>query len=180
MGRPAERWFTPLVPGEYQPALKYRGATGAAVAMGRFCGSPFPRPEPVPLDEGVLAWVEDNTDVRERAPLTNLLKYVLTRSQQQLGEEVDASVVPPRTGPQGVGIDRKHVEQLSAFMKEHRGAVHAVDGELLDSFPRVLEDERYPVGLVEEAFVLDRRKQVWIWTRRLVDWVRLWVWSWWP
>lgn len=27
---------------------------------------------------------------------------------------------------------------------------------------------------------IDRRKQVWIWTRRLVDWVRLWVWSWWP
>jgi len=27
---------------------------------------------------------------------------------------------------------------------------------------------------------IDRRKQVRIWTRRLVDWVRLWVWSWWP
>jgi biotin carboxyl carrier protein len=27
---------------------------------------------------------------------------------------------------------------------------------------------------------VDRRKQVWIWTHRLIDWLRLWVWSWWP
>ena len=24
------------------------------------------------------------------------------------------------------------------------------------------------------------RRLIWIWTHRLVDWVRLWAWSWWP
>lgn len=27
---------------------------------------------------------------------------------------------------------------------------------------------------------IDSRNQAWIWTRRLVDWLRLWIWSWWP
>ncbi len=26
---------------------------------------------------------------------------------------------------------------------------------------------------------IERRKLAWIWTHRLVDWLRLWVWSWW-
>lgn len=51
MGRNAVRWFTPLVPGQYRPALKYRMATGAAVLVGRLCGHRLPRPEPVPLDD---------------------------------------------------------------------------------------------------------------------------------
>jgi multidrug resistance efflux pump len=27
---------------------------------------------------------------------------------------------------------------------------------------------------------VDRRKLIWIWTRKLVHWARMWVWSWWP
>ena len=27
---------------------------------------------------------------------------------------------------------------------------------------------------------IDRRKLIWIWTHDLLDWVRLWLWSWWP
>ncbi len=27
---------------------------------------------------------------------------------------------------------------------------------------------------------IDRRKLIWIWTHNVVDWLRLWVWSWWP
>jgi RND family efflux transporter MFP subunit len=27
---------------------------------------------------------------------------------------------------------------------------------------------------------IDERKLIWIWTHNLTDWVRLWVWSWWP
>jgi len=51
MGRPAVRWFTPLVPGQYSPGLRYRVATDAAVLMGRLCGRPIARPHPVPLDD---------------------------------------------------------------------------------------------------------------------------------
>lgn len=51
MGRPAVRWFTPMVPGHYRAALKYRLATSAAVFTGRLCRQPFARPEPMALDE---------------------------------------------------------------------------------------------------------------------------------
>lgn len=27
---------------------------------------------------------------------------------------------------------------------------------------------------------IDRRRLIWIWTHDLIDWIRLWVWSWWP
>jgi multidrug efflux pump subunit AcrA (membrane-fusion protein) len=27
---------------------------------------------------------------------------------------------------------------------------------------------------------VDRRHLIWIWTHDLIDWARLWVWSWWP
>jgi multidrug resistance efflux pump len=27
---------------------------------------------------------------------------------------------------------------------------------------------------------VDERRLIWIWTHRLIDWARLWVWSWWP
>jgi hypothetical protein len=27
---------------------------------------------------------------------------------------------------------------------------------------------------------VDRRLLIWIWTHDLIDWARLWVWSWWP
>jgi multidrug resistance efflux pump len=27
---------------------------------------------------------------------------------------------------------------------------------------------------------IDRRKLIWIWTHKLVHWVRMWIWSWWP
>lgn len=54
MGRPVDRWFTPLVPGEYEPAFKYKFATEAAVAAGRGCGVDLPRPEPVPLDDAAV------------------------------------------------------------------------------------------------------------------------------
>ncbi|MCA9736531.1 MAG: hypothetical protein R3E98_08590 [Gemmatimonadota bacterium] len=54
LGRPVHRWFTPLVPGEYAPALKYRIATEAAIATGRAVGVDLVRPEPVPLDRALL------------------------------------------------------------------------------------------------------------------------------
>jgi hypothetical protein len=54
IGRPVDRWFTPLVPGQYEPALKYKLATEAAVATGRACGVDLVRPEPVALDRAIV------------------------------------------------------------------------------------------------------------------------------
>ncbi len=53
MGRPAVRWFTPMVPGEYATPLKYRLATMAAVLTARACGVNMVRPEPVGLDDAL-------------------------------------------------------------------------------------------------------------------------------
>ena len=27
---------------------------------------------------------------------------------------------------------------------------------------------------------IEKRKLIWIWTHDVYDWLRLWVWSWWP
>jgi len=54
MGRPVDRWFTPLVPGEYRTALRYRLATAATIRVGRACGSDLVQPEPVALDDAVI------------------------------------------------------------------------------------------------------------------------------
>jgi hypothetical protein len=32
------------------------------------------------------------------------------------------------------------------------------------------------VGKVE----VGERRLIWIWTHRIVDWLRLWIWAWWP
>ncbi|MGH9869008.1 MAG: HlyD family efflux transporter periplasmic adaptor subunit [Candidatus Polarisedimenticolia bacterium] len=41
--------------------------------------------------------------------------------------------------------------------------------------------ERLRPGMEGFAKVeIDRRRLIWIWTHDLIDWARLWVWSWWP
>lgn len=41
--------------------------------------------------------------------------------------------------------------------------------------------ERLRPGMEGVAKIeVDRRKLIWIWTYKLVHWVRMWVWSWWP
>ncbi len=41
--------------------------------------------------------------------------------------------------------------------------------------------ERLRPGMEGFAKVeVDRRRLIWIWTHDLIDWARLWVWSWWP
>ena len=46
----------------------------------------------------------------------------------------------------------------------------------LDGKPERLRPGMEGVGKIN----IDRRKQIWIWTHGLVDWLRLWLWSWWP
>ncbi len=46
----------------------------------------------------------------------------------------------------------------------------------LEESPSVLRPGMEGVGKI----AVDQRKLVWIWSRELVNWVRMWVWSWWP
>ena len=46
----------------------------------------------------------------------------------------------------------------------------------LESPPAHLRPGMKGVGKIE----VGERKLIWIWTHRIIDWVRLWLWSWWP
>lgn len=46
----------------------------------------------------------------------------------------------------------------------------------LDDSPQTLRPGMEGVGKV----VIDERSLFWIWSHKLVDWLRLWFWSWWP
>ena len=59
IGHPAWKWFTPLIPGDLTPPLRFRMANTATVALGRAFGGTIPWPEPVRLDEAdhIARWV---------------------------------------------------------------------------------------------------------------------------
>lgn len=46
----------------------------------------------------------------------------------------------------------------------------------LENPPPHLRPGMKGVGKIE----IGERKLIWIWTHRIIDWLRLWVWSWWP
>jgi hypothetical protein len=51
-----------------------------------------------------------------------------------------------------------------------------VEAKLDDAAKARLRPGMEGVGKIE----IDERKYVWIWTRGLIDWLRLWLWSWTP
>jgi hypothetical protein len=51
MGRPVDRWFTPMVPGTYSTPARYRAATEAILRVGRWSGVRMAVPEPVALGD---------------------------------------------------------------------------------------------------------------------------------
>lgn len=54
LGIELSQWFSPLTSSSLKPALKYRLATNAIVAMARAFGVAAPWPQPVPLDQAVV------------------------------------------------------------------------------------------------------------------------------
>ena len=50
-----------------------------------------------------------------------------------------------------------------------------VEASLVEA-PEFLRPGMQGVGKVE----VGERKLIWIWTHRIVDWLRLWIWAWWP
>ena len=45
---------------------------------------------------------------------------------------------------------------------------------------RLLVITSYSIHYTKLYDAVDQRELVWIWSRELVNWVRMWVWSWWP
>ena len=56
LGNVPQRWFSPIVRQDLKPSLKFPLATQYIVHVGRFYGAPFPKPEPLRVDQaGVVA-----------------------------------------------------------------------------------------------------------------------------
>jgi hypothetical protein len=89
-GQPPSRWFTPLVPNELRPGIKYRLATRTIVALGRALGANLPWPERVPLDEGIriARWMAAARDAHGRvwlnAPVSGGLRVAIAAREAGL------------------------------------------------------------------------------------------------
>ena len=66
IGRPLDRWFTPLIPGSLKPPLRFSLANDATVALARLLGGSIPWPEPVGLNEAarIASWVAETVGKR--------------------------------------------------------------------------------------------------------------------
>jgi hypothetical protein len=53
-GHVPERWFTSLRNEDFRPALRFRAANRATLAIARLTGTPIPRPEPLRLEDAVV------------------------------------------------------------------------------------------------------------------------------
>ena len=68
------------------------------------------------------------------------------------------------------------VEKITAVANAEDGSnIFRVEAALPDT-PKLLRPGMEGIGKIE----VGQAKLLWIWTHELVDWVKLWVWSWWP
>jgi RND family efflux transporter MFP subunit len=68
------------------------------------------------------------------------------------------------------------VGNVSAISRAEEGsAAFRVEAQL-EGPPAILRPGMQGIGKI----VIGERKLAWIWTRRLVGWLQLWLWSWWP
>ena len=103
------------------------------------------------------------------------------RTVLNVDERLIAYVVEGRNGDLALSsIPGQHlsfvVEKITTVANTDGGhnAFH-VEANLLDA-PSVLRPGMEGVGKIDAG----RAKLIWIWTHELVDWLRLWLWSWWP
>jgi hypothetical protein len=75
--------------------------------------------------------------------------------------------------------DRKfplQIEKITAVAVAEDGSnIFRVEAALPDT-PKLLRPGMEGIGKIE----IGQKKLLWIWTHELIDWVKLWVWSWWP
>ena len=68
------------------------------------------------------------------------------------------------------------VERITSVAKAEAGAnIFRVEASLEDA-PALLRPGMEGVGKIN----VGRERLLWIWTHEIVDWFRLWLWSWWP
>ena len=68
------------------------------------------------------------------------------------------------------------VEKITAVAKAEDGAnIFRVEASL-DNAPDLLRPGMEGIGKISAG----RARMIWIWTHEITDWLRLWIWSWWP
>jgi biotin carboxyl carrier protein len=68
------------------------------------------------------------------------------------------------------------VEQITSVARAEDGAnIFRVEASLKNA-PELLRPDMQGIGKITTG----RERLVWIWTHEIIDWFRLWVWSWWP
>lgn len=68
------------------------------------------------------------------------------------------------------------IQKVTAIANAEDGSnIFRVEATLSNT-PKLLRPGMEGVGKIE----IDRKKRLWIWTHELSDWLKLWVWSWWP
>lgn len=85
------RWFTPLMHGDRRPSLKYRLANEWIIRLGRFYGEPFPKPEPVRLDEAavIARWVARTVKERGSCHMSAFASMSLRIAIAAIDEGID-------------------------------------------------------------------------------------------
>jgi len=68
------------------------------------------------------------------------------------------------------------IEQITSVTRAEDGANFFLVEASLSEAVGVLRPGMEGIGKISAG----RERMVWIWTHELVDWLRLWVWSWWP
>ncbi len=69
-----------------------------------------------------------------------------------------------------------HVEKITPVSTAAEGKNFFRVEARLDASPVNLLPGMEGVGKIE----IGERKLLWIWTYKLVNWLRVWIWSWWP
>lgn len=68
------------------------------------------------------------------------------------------------------------VERITAVAKAENSANSFRVEASLQQAPDLLRPGMEGIGKID----ISRERLLWIWTREITDWIRLWVWSWWP
>jgi hypothetical protein len=135
-----ERWFSPIVARDAQPALKFRLAQAAIVHVSRMAGTPFPKPESVRLDEAavIARWAKDALDRTGRCGIKTLVSRALRvcLAAEELGINLTGAVIsgggePPTPAKVNV-IRRTGARWMSNYVMQEIGAVGCCCGNAVD------------------------------------------------
>jgi hypothetical protein len=67
------------------------------------------------------------------------------------------------------------VEQITSVARAEDGAnIFRVEASLANA-PELLRPGMEGVGKIDAG----RERLVWIWSHEIIDWLRLWIWTWW-